>query len=129
MKLDKLKRYAPIAVRYGIGLVFLLFGISQLTNPGAWFSYFPDWLVQNSIEQTVLMNGIFDLIIGLLLLLGLFTRIAGAIGVLHLAGVIYVVGWSDIGIRDFGLLLGALSVFLYGQDDFCLDNLIFRKKR
>ncbi len=119
------KDYAPVFVRWGAGIVFFLFGISQLINPENWLAWFP---TLNFIEPLTLIfvNGIVDLIIGFLLLIGLLTRIIAFLAVLHLVGVIFTLGYNDIAIRDFGLLLASLSVLFHGPDKLCLDKR-FRK--
>src|SRR3989344_5102498 len=120
---DKTKLYAPSVVRLCVGVVFFLIGLDQLLKPTLWASYFPQTLPFGiSVAQAVLANGIFDIVIGTLLLIGLLTRIASAIGVLHLIGVIYTLSYNDISIRDIGILLGALSVFLHGPDKLSLDK-------
>lgn len=122
MRLDRLKEYAPAVVRYGVGIVFLIFGISQLLNPGSWMAYLPDFALNIEISATSLiyMNGIFDLLIGILLLLGIFTRIVSLIGILHIAGIIISLGYNDVAVRDFGLLVVLVSVFLHGADKLCI---------
>ncbi|MBS3071676.1 DoxX family membrane protein [Candidatus Pacearchaeota archaeon] len=122
---DRTKDYAPIAVRYGVGIVFFLFGLSQLTRPEAWIAYFPtDLPFGLVVNQAIMFNGIFDLILGALLLLGLFTRLFAALAALHLIGVMSVLGYNDIAIRDFGLFLGSLSILFNGADKWSLDRVL-----
>jgi len=117
------KEYTPILVRYGTGIVFFLFGLSQITTQENWLAWFPSWIESFGVELTtvILITGIFNLIIGGLLLLGLFTRLAALLGILHLVGVITTIGYNDIAIRDFGLLLALIGVLFYGADKWCLD--------
>ena len=120
------QEYAPIFVRYGIGIVFFLFGIDQIFNSANWFAWTPSF-VPFGAETFWLVNGIFNLSIGVLLLVGFLTRIAALLATLHLVGVIFTLGYNDISIRDFGLLLGALAILLNGADKWSLDKKIFRK--
>ena len=118
-----LKNYAPALVRFGVGIVFFIFGVLQLINPEQWHAWIPSFILNYlTANQFIYINGSFDFIIGGLLILGLLTRIAAFLGSLHLISVILSVGFIDIGIRDFGLLLALLSVLLHGSDDFCLDK-------
>ncbi len=119
----EIRDYAPIFARFGVGIVFFLFGISQLIYPKAWISWIPSYVTQ-LIDPIIFIyiNGSFDLIIGLLLLIGFLTRISAFLGIMHLIGVIYNIGFNDISIRDFGLLLVLVSVLLNGPDKFCFDN-------
>ena len=70
----------------------------------------------------MLVNGIFEAIVGFALLAGFFTRLAAILFALHLAVIITVVGYNDIAVRDFGLMLCAIAVALNGPDEWSLDN-------
>ena len=55
--------------------------------------------------------------------MGLFLRFFSFIGIIHLIGITALVGYNDIGIRDFGILLALIAVFLHGPDQYCIDFL------
>ena len=122
--LEKYKEYAPIVVRYGIGIVFLLIGLDQAFKPESWTSWLPSFASNLPIsgETFFFLTGIFNTIVGVLLLIGLFTRIAAFLAALHLVGVMMTIGYNDVFIRDLGLFLMAISVLFFGADKFCLDN-------
>lgn len=126
--LERGKEYAPIFVRYGVGIVFLLFGIDQTFSPESWFSWLPIWTLDLPISQLTFITvlGIFNLIVGVLLIVGFLTRIAALLGSLHLLGVIISLGYNDISIRDFGLFLASLSIIFHGEDKWCLSNRLRR---
>ena len=125
--LDKFKEESMPLVRYGVGLVFFLFGISQLINPILWISWVPQFIPFDP-KVVVIANGIFDLFIGGFLILGLFLRVFSFIGIIHLIGITASVGYNDIGIRDFGILLALIAVFLHGPDQYCIDSLWNKRK-
>lgn len=115
-----LKEYAPQLTRYAVAIVFLLLGIDQLLHPALWQAYFPDTIPFGiTVAKAIFFNGLFDTTIGILLLLGLFTRIVSAIAVIHIIGVIFTLGYNDITIRDIGILLAALATFFHGPDKWC----------
>ncbi|MBS3093864.1 DoxX family membrane protein [Candidatus Pacearchaeota archaeon] len=115
--------------RISVGCVFFIFGIMQLINPEKWIGYLPTIISSfGDPLRFIFFNGIFDLFLGFFLLLGLFTRIVSFIGIIHLIGVILTFGFNDISVRDFGLLLVLVSVFLRGPDDYCLDNKFWKKR-
>lgn len=116
----ELKPYAPVAVRFGLGLVFLVFGIDQWIRPEHWFGYLPDW-VGGSPELLIHLNGTFDLAIGIMLLLGLLTRIVAILATLHVFGIALTVGFNEVAVRDAGLGLAALAIALHGPDQWCID--------
>ena len=121
---EKGKEYAPAVARYGVGIVFFLFGISQITNPENWIMWLPSFSYSLGISamKLIYINGAFDLIIGTMLLMGLYTRVTAFIGSIHLAGIIFSIGYSEVAIRDFGLLLVLISIFLRGSDRLCIEN-------
>ncbi len=122
-----MKKYAPIVVRLAIALVFLWFGSNQIMAPGEWFGYLPGFVPEQSMAMFVTFNGIGEIILGLLLVMGLFTRIVALLLALHLLGIIFFVGYNEIGVRDFGLMLAALSIALHGHDSWCFDARFSRK--
>ncbi len=120
-----MKNFAPTIVRIGISLVLLWFGSQQLIDAKVWTGLIPNWAVSISgLEAITLVtfNGIFEIIIGSLLLVGLFTRVVALISALHLLLITFVVGYNHVGVRDFGLSMAAVSSFLYGADAWCLDK-------
>ncbi len=126
---DKMRLAAPVVIRIGLSLVFLWFGSQQLLDAPAWSGLIPQSLVEISeISATtfVYLNGIFEIVTSLLLLIGLFTRISALLLVLHLFNIIFIVGYNDIGVRDFGLAMAGLSIFLYGADTWCLDKIFLK---
>jgi len=113
-------QYAPIVLRVGLGIVFLLIGIDQFLHPMVWSSYFPAFMGSNAVY----FNAVFDIILGLWLVIGLFVRVSGTLAALHLLGVLVVLGYNEITIRDFGLFCAALSVALHGVDVWCFGKQI-----
>ena len=137
MTLKKGKRYSPalyvpVLARYGVGIVFFIFGIDQLVRPGTWIAWVPNSIINFATNfgasdiHFIYFNGLFDLIVGFLLLAGLFVRAVALIGALHIAGIIFSLGYNDISVRDFGLLLVLISVFLNGPDELCLDKKLMK---
>ncbi len=123
MELDYYKKYAPAFSRYGVGIVFLIFGIWQFVNPSSWEGYLPVFVISSFNAATfIFLNGVLDSLIGVLLISGVFVRAASAIGVLHLLGIVFSLGWNDVAVRDIGLIIVLISVFLNGKDDFCLGK-------
>lgn len=147
--MNKFKEYAPIILRVGISLVFLWFGLTQLINPQSFLGYVPDFLIDHPLEMNhehpfqslhnlpltahiiIMGNGAFETIFGLLLITGLFTRISSLLLALHLFGIMITLGYNDIAVRDFGLIVATVAIFLNGPDNFSLDKKLkstFRNK-
>ena len=120
-----MKKYAPTVLRIGMSAIILWFGYQQIAYPSQWTGYLPDWLSNLSfIHATtiVYLNGLFEITFGLLLLFGLYVRISALLLALHLFDITYVVGYTAVGVRDLGLSIALLAVFLYGADVLSLDR-------
>lgn len=118
------RKYLPqFILRVSLGLVFLYFGLSQAISPDAWGGYVPEfltgtWLIANN---WVILNSIIELTLGTFLIIGLYTRFASLVLSLHLFAITLSIGFSPVGVRDFGLAFATLVAFLNGIDKNCLD--------
>ncbi len=145
--IEKNKKYSTDLVRIAVSLVFLWFGISQLVNPESFLGYVPIWLYPHEpqmmhehpmqfmhnipaipIPAIVMLNGVFETIFGIFLILGLFTRIAAFLLALHLLAISLSLGYNDIAVRDFGLALATLSLVFSGAGEFSLDKNLKKDK-
>lgn len=126
----KARSLAPVVLRFALVILFLWFGLSQVTNPAGWISWLPAWTASLPITPTtfVLLNGAFETVLGLALAAGFRTRIVAALLVLHILSIAYEVGYNDIGVRDFCLAIATASIALYGPDKYSLDEMRSRPK-
>lgn len=123
-----MKNFAPVVIRIGMALVFLWFGSQQLIHTSMWTSLIPQYVINLSGQTATTLvhfNGAFEIVFGLFLLLGYFTRVTALLLALHILDITFTVGYTSIGVRDFGLSLATISVFLYGIDIWCLDKYFF----
>jgi uncharacterized membrane protein YphA (DoxX/SURF4 family) len=123
--MEPTSEYAPVVLRFGLVALFLWFGLSQVTNPGGWISWVPEWAISISwISPTaiVLLNGGFETIFGILLAVGFSTRWVALLLSLHLFFIAYEIGYNDVGVRDFVLAISTLTVALFGSDKYTLDR-------
>ncbi|HLC73373.1 MAG TPA: DoxX family protein [Candidatus Nanoarchaeia archaeon] len=130
--MKNLDQYGKPLLRIVLSLVFLWFSISQFTAVDKWTGLVPEFIVNMGIsaKTVILANATSELIFGVLLLFGIFTRLAAFILALHLFGIASNFGFSNPnGIRDFGLAFATLSVFLNGTDKLCLENKFKKKKQ
>ena len=115
---------APAIARWGLGIVFFLFGILQFTSPESFYGYIPAFANNFGMSSAtlILLNGILDFAIGVLLLLGIFTRIVAIVAAVHLLVIILGLGWNDITVRDIGLMIVAVAIAVHGSDELCLEK-------
>ena len=117
--------YSASVLRYGMTAVILWFSIAQFSNASEWTAYVPDSIVSmTGISAVILVyfNATFELVFGILLLFGWQTRIVALLLAAHLFDIMYVVGYGEIGVRDFGLAVGTFVVFMNGSDPLCIQQ-------
>ena|SRR3989338_2733959 len=130
MDWKKYPPFAPAVLRIGLSLVILWFGFSQLTDQQSWLSYVPASMQQMHARMMgfpepstfVLLNGAFEVALGVLLLSGVWIRPVAALLALHMLGIMLSLGYNEIAIRDFGLMAGFIAVMLHGKDDWCWSS-------
>ena len=116
--------YAPAILRYGLSLLFLWFGFSQLLNAGSWVSWVPQWapaITHLAVDDIVVLNGSFEVIAGAFLAIGIWVRWAALILSLHMFLIVFEIGLSAIGMRDLAIGLSTLALSAFGSDRFTLD--------
>ncbi len=102
-------------LRVGIAITFLWVGVLILKDPVGWSGYIQPWaqsLLPGSIVDIMIGTAIFDIAVGALLLVDMFTWIAAAAAVFHLTTVLIVSGINQVTIRDVGLLAASLSLLV-----------------
>lgn len=122
--MEKYSKYASSVLRVGMAIVVLWFSVSQFIDASSWEAYVPESMVSISgLSATTLVyfNAVFELVFGLMMLFGIYTRLSALLLSLHLFDIMYVVGYGQIGVRDFGLAVATLSVYINGADVLCLD--------
>ena len=120
-----IERYAASLLRYGMAAVILWFSFQQFMDATAWIAYVPDSAVALShVSATVLVyfNALFELVFGILLVFGWQTRIVALLLALHLFDIMWIVGYGEIGVRDFGLAVATLVVSMNGSDALCIQR-------
>jgi uncharacterized membrane protein YphA (DoxX/SURF4 family) len=119
------KIYAPSVLRFGMVAVILWFSLQQFLHNDLYTAYIPDSIValtHMSANMLVFFNAVFELGFGILLVFGWQTRIVALLLALHLFDIMYVVGYGEIGVRDFGLAVATLVVFMNGPDMLCIQR-------
>ena len=112
-----------LLLRIGLGGVFLWFGTDKFIHPDIWVNYIPQWFpMLIPVSIFVLLMGIAETLVGLLILAGFYTRTAAVIAALMLVPILISLGYNEIGVRDFGLLLLSLGLAFLGPGGLSIDN-------
>ena len=114
----------PSVLRVSLSIVYLYFGISQLIRPETFIGWLPPEvaLIPISPRSFVVLNGGFEVFFGTLLFLGLYRRLSAFLLGTHLMGITFTIGFTEIGMRDFGLAASTLAIVLISEDRFSLDQ-------
>lgn len=112
--IQRASAYASPVLRCGIAAVIIWFGVQQLLNAEAWTIWLPAWTAISGIEPTtiVYLNGGFEVVTGLMLLIGFWTRLVAFVLFLHLLVIVFDIGMNPTGVRDFGLAVALLAIAL-----------------
>ncbi len=132
--LDHLHGLAPLVLRIGVGLVFVVHGFSKLTNGPVQFSSMLTGLGVGAPLVFAWLVTIAELIGGLLIIVGLLTRLAtlpliatlvGAILLVKInVGIIAPAGAGMPGAEvDIALLAGLVALLFMGPGRMSIDRM------
>jgi len=106
-------------LRYSLAFVFLWFGFSQISDITSWIPFVPENLA-NIMNPAILVfiNGVFEMIAGMLIALGVLVRPLAFILGAHLFFIAISIGLTSVGVRDIGLALAAVSLgFIFRREN------------
>ena len=134
--MNKLLSPQPFAQAYGIAFIRIIVGVFMLYHGWEVFSAekmkaYVDWESFKGSSWLPYVGKAAEFAAGLLLVVGLFTRIASLIMIGTLAYIAFFVGHGKVWYEDqhpfLFVLLGLVFVFT-GPGNFAIDNLLFRRK-
>jgi len=118
-------------LRVGLAITFLWIGVLILKNPEAWSAYVQPWVIgflPIPLNQIMIGTAILDIIIGVFLLVDVFTWLAALVGAIHLIIVLTVSSITGITVRDTGLLAGLLTLMIDSLPQSVIGRINFLKK-
>lgn len=106
--------WSYVFLSWGLGIPFLWIGLDILQHPTTWIGYIPaDLPIAISREQALQFNGMFDIALGIILILQWWPKLAAFLAFLHLAAILATQGINAVLIRDVGLLGVALALLVW----------------
>lgn len=106
--------WSHLVISWGLGIVFLWIGLDILKHPTSWLGFVPPHLPLGLTRETALqLNGMLDVGLGILLILRWWQKLAAALAVLHIVGILALNGIDAVLIRDVGLLGAAFGLLLW----------------
>ena len=131
-KLEMLRPLALLLLRWGTGVIFIYHGYPKLAHSQQWtqsFSHmgFPSYFAY--------IAGVLEALGGILLIIGLFTRISGLLLAVEMAVALWRVHLPQGSILNLGnyqlpllLAVAAFTLAAVGGGGISLDYAIFRNK-
>lgn len=107
-------------LRLGLAAVFLWFGIDKFFHPTYWLTtWIPGWLIdfaknfEVSGSNLVFLFGVFEVLVGVSALTGVFLRIFSFLSIVFLISIIIFFGINEVTVRDFAMIGGFLSLIFW----------------
>jgi uncharacterized membrane protein YphA (DoxX/SURF4 family) len=115
-------RYSQLALRIGLAAVFVWFGVDKLMHPQYWLdAWMPQhvqaFVIRLSVTPRDALNllGIAEVLIALSLVTGFFIRWFAACAIVFLLAVSVTHGFSEVLIRDVGLIGALVALILWPE--------------
>ena len=114
--------YSKWAIRIGVVAVFLWFGIDKFFHPVYWLNA---WVPSSVLTlagkfgindiQFIYLIGVFEVVVGLSLITGIFSRVFSYLAVVFLIFVLSFIGFNEVTVRDLAIIGGLLAVALWPE--------------
>ncbi len=130
------ERYESLILRVFLGLTLIFWGYEKLVLPKLAQSYIKDYqsLMFIDVKIFLAIAGIAQIILGMMMIIGFYTRIAAAL--LALMAIITIIIPGMIIIKDvphfayaFATAGGAIALLIRGSGAYSLDARLWRRQK
>ncbi len=102
-------RREDLILRVGVGSTLIWAAYRSILTPNDWIGFVPNWVITFLSKEVFLTaHGFFELIVGTILIAGIWPRLVSALAFLDLSSILIFYGVDDITFRDIGLALAAI---------------------
>jgi len=132
----RFQKFAPVFLRFGLAVVFLLFGLQKLINPGQATAEI-QLLLSFELADTAALNfymGLIEILVAGAFISGLKVRFFALVSSL-LISMFFILFLAKYGFsinpdlyRDMGLLGASLALFLLGAGPWSIESLLRKKE-
>ena len=113
-------KYSNLVIRISLAIVFFWFGVDKFFHPDYWVNA---WVPQSvslfaanfKIRpiDIIYVSGVFEILVGTSLVTNIFVQFFSSLAILFLAGIMFFLGFSEILVRDIGLMGAFLSLVFW----------------
>lgn len=110
----------PVLARWiltiALAVVFGFFGIDKFWHPLSWIGWIPAWMdgfLTLDAGLWLQIIGAFEILCAVLIILPVraFRQTGCILMALQILAMLPIVGFNDVSVRDFGLMLAAISLW------------------
>lgn len=113
-------KYSNLILRISLAVVFFWFGIDKFFHPDYWVNA---WVPQSIASfaanfkirpiDIIYISGVFEVLVGISLATNIFIVCFSSLAVLFMANIMLFNGFSEILVRDIGLIGAFLSLIFW----------------
>src|SRR3989338_3779518 len=115
-------KYSNLILRLSLAVVFFWFGIDKFFHPDYWVNAWVPQSVSLFVANfkirpidIIYVSGIFEVLVGISLATNIFIVFFSSLAVLYLGSIMIFNGFSEVLIRDIGLMGAFLSLIFWPQ--------------
>ena len=113
---------SQLALRLGLGAVFLWFGVDKFIQPQYWVdAWMPQWAQHAaqgagmSVINAIFLIGIFEVLVAISLVTGFFSRVFAAAAIVFLIVILAATGLNEIVVRDVGIIAALIALVIWPE--------------
>jgi uncharacterized membrane protein YphA (DoxX/SURF4 family) len=118
-------KYSNLILRLSLAIVFFWFGIDKFFHPDYWVNA---WIPQSvalfaesfklRAVDVIYISGVFEVLVATSLVANIFVVLFSLLAVLFLAGIMLFHGFSEVMMRDVGLMGTFLSLIFWPRQRY-----------
>jgi uncharacterized membrane protein YphA (DoxX/SURF4 family) len=115
--IDRYEKNSLSILRISLGIVFIYFGWTSIVTPQMWAGFVPAWTHMFLPALTLVqLHGISEVAFGLLLIMGIQTRVVAFFLFFDLLHILTLLDFGPVWMRDLGLTGAMLSLIFSKRD-------------
>jgi uncharacterized membrane protein YphA (DoxX/SURF4 family) len=118
-------KYSNLILRLSLAIVFFWFGIDKFFHPDYWLNA---WVPQSVVSfagnlklhsvDVVYITGVFEILVATSLATNIFVAVFSLLAVLFLTVIMFFHGFSEVMMRDVGLMGAFLSLIFWPRQRY-----------
>ena len=118
-------KYSNLVLRLSLAIVFFWFGIDKFFHPDYWVNAWVPQSIVSFVENfrirptdIIYITGVFEVLVGTSLVANIFIVFFSSAAFLFLVSITFFSGFSEVLVRDIGLMGALLSLIFWPRQRF-----------